>query len=294
MSKSRLMSKFGFMTMVSVILVALSLALSACAPRSLSDDDLLKAALATGYKADYSTVKPSDSKNLWDKPVLGDLNGDGWKDATLVLVDEPGGSGTFYYVTAFLQNKSGKPAETNAVLLGDRVQVKSLKIENGNIVVNYLDRPKTAPMTSVPTLIVTKTFAVENGVLKEKSSTTVSSFERYIPFIGKSEADLTSEIGEEPAAVNEGGLNYRKAGIKAWTNGSTGNVVDIYTSTNNMDFNGLKVGDAIDAFQKAFGTPTKQDTKAAYSVFPYKGISLTVNYDAATMKVTVVHIAASE
>jgi hypothetical protein len=81
----------------------------------------------------------------------GDIDGNGTEDAVVVLADDPGGSGTFYYVSALLA-KSGKIEDTGAVLLGDRIDLESLVIENGVVVVGIRDRKPNEPIATIPTL----------------------------------------------------------------------------------------------------------------------------------------------
>ena len=42
---------------------------------------------------------------VWKQPVVGDLNGDKINDAALILIQNGGGSGTFYYVAANISTK---------------------------------------------------------------------------------------------------------------------------------------------------------------------------------------------
>lgn len=84
---------------------------------------------------------------VFDTPVFGDLDGDGTDDAALLLVQQPGGSGSFYYVAAGLA-ADGLYHGTNAVLLGDRIAPQTLAIRNGVIVANYADRRPDQPMSA--------------------------------------------------------------------------------------------------------------------------------------------------
>lgn len=54
---------------------------------------------------------------VWKQPVFGDLDGDGDEDAALLLIHDPGGSGTFYY-------KEYRPVFM--VLAGKRVEPPAL------------------------------------------------------------------------------------------------------------------------------------------------------------------------
>ncbi|MFH1742732.1 MAG: hypothetical protein ABIH23_27310 [bacterium] len=94
---------------------------------------------------------------LGEERAAGDLNDDGLQDAAATLIADPGGSGTFIYLTAAInQNNTAKPVAS--VLLGDRIVVKSLTIECGVIIVTLLDRKPHEPMAATPTVEVIQKF----------------------------------------------------------------------------------------------------------------------------------------
>ena len=98
--------------------------------------------------------------------ALGDLNGDGAKDAAVVLVSDPGGSGTFYDV-AVVVNQSGSPKHVATEALGDRIVVKSLAIQSGEITITLLTRKPDEPMSAEPKVEVTKKFKLQGDKLVE-------------------------------------------------------------------------------------------------------------------------------
>ena len=55
--------------------------------------------------------------------AFGDLDGDGSDDAAVVLVTDPGGSGTFFDL-AVLSEKRGAPVNVASRALGDRVDLR--------------------------------------------------------------------------------------------------------------------------------------------------------------------------
>jgi len=101
---------------------------------------------------------------LADQRVTGDVDGDGRPDTVVILVQQPGGSGTFYYV-AVLLNASGGATATPAVLLGDRIKVNALRLDGRIVVVDLLDRSAGQPLTASPSVSVTKRFSVDKGSL---------------------------------------------------------------------------------------------------------------------------------
>jgi hypothetical protein len=49
-------------------------------------------------------------------------------DTVVILVNQPGGSGTFYYLAALLNTTAGLTV-TPAVLLGDRIKVNAVRLD---------------------------------------------------------------------------------------------------------------------------------------------------------------------
>lgn len=122
-------------------------------------------------KFENAVISDSATKTVvafWGGVVHKDLNGDGMEDAVFILTQNNGGSGTFYYVVAALSDiKNNNTIGTNGILLGDRIAPQNINIENGVIVVNYADRGKNEPMTTLHSVGVSKYLAVVNGILME-------------------------------------------------------------------------------------------------------------------------------
>jgi hypothetical protein len=101
--------------------------------------------------------------------IYGDLDGDGDQDAALMLVQDPGGSGTFYYVAVTLNN-DGQHQGTNAILLGDRVAPQNIAIEGNIVIANYADRRADDAMSARPSIGVSKYLRLDDGRLVDMSS----------------------------------------------------------------------------------------------------------------------------
>jgi hypothetical protein len=103
------------------------------------------------------------------QPVFGDLDGDGDQDAALLLIHDPGGSVTFYYVAAALQTE-GRYQGTNTVLLGDQIAPTDLVIQHRKVEIVYTYRHPEEPFSAMPSVNWTMTVAVQNGQLLVLSS----------------------------------------------------------------------------------------------------------------------------
>src|SRR5882672_11379925 len=88
---------------------------------------------------------------LADPRVSGDVDGDGRPDTVVVLIYQPGGSGSFFYLAALL-NAVGGVTTTPAVLLGDRIKVTGVKLDSRTIVVEVLDRTAGQPLSESPSV----------------------------------------------------------------------------------------------------------------------------------------------
>ncbi len=134
--------------------------------------------LVDGYAENENTPQSASKlvTRYFGNEINIDLNLDGLMDSALLLQQENGGSGLFYYVVAAIQTKDGCSG-TNAIFLGDRIAPQSTNVymsEPTQFIVNYADRKPDEPMTSSPTEGISRVFNLENGLLVEVlvSSTT--------------------------------------------------------------------------------------------------------------------------
>ena len=98
----------------------------------------------------------------------GDLNGDGAEDAVGLLVDNTTGSGDFVYLVPVL-NVWDEPTPLEALMLGDRIPVKSLVIEGGQVNAELI-APGPGDPACCPTWNARKVYSLENNQLVERSS----------------------------------------------------------------------------------------------------------------------------
>jgi heat shock protein HslJ len=118
--------------------------------------------------------------------TLGDLDSDGVEDAAVILITDPGGSGTFYDLAAVL-NRNGEPEHVATASLGDRAQIRAFSIEAGQIIIEMVTHGPEDPMCC-PTQIVRNTYALEGDTLVEMASEVIGSVEET------SEAEIPAEL----------------------------------------------------------------------------------------------------
>jgi heat shock protein HslJ len=118
--------------------------------------------------------------------ALGDLDGDGIEDAAVILVTDPGGSGTFYDLAAVL-NRNGKPEHVATASLGDRAKIRAFSIEAGQVIIEMVTHGPDDPMCC-PTQIVRNSYALEGDTLVEMASEVIGSVEET------SEAEIPAEL----------------------------------------------------------------------------------------------------
>ena len=151
---------------------------------------------------------------LTDSIAYGTL--DGQEAAAVVLVSSPGGSGTFYDL-AVVVVQDGAPVNVATTLLGDRVQINSLAIENDQIVVDMLTAGPNDPMCC-PSQQVVQTYELEGALLVLASEEIVSSGEPAQP-------EATAVPAEEPAAAPSAALSPESLAnatyMSEWTEGGT-------------------------------------------------------------------------
>jgi hypothetical protein len=81
----------------------------------------------------------------------------------VVLVSQPGGSGSFYDL-AVVHKQDEALTNLARIQLGDRIQIKSLLIENGEIVVDMVTQGPEDAMCC-PTQYLSNRYILESGEL---------------------------------------------------------------------------------------------------------------------------------
>lgn len=135
--------------------------------------------------------------SLGDLIAYGDLTGDGQEEALVFVMTDYGGTGRFYNLVV-MSDQKGAPTQLASALLGDRVQIRSLSVKQGLVVVNMVEAGPNDP-DCCPTQEVIKVFGLNDNQLEELSSQPVGS-------ISPAESG-TAETGAVPAA-STGGVTF--------------------------------------------------------------------------------------
>jgi len=101
--------------------------------------------------------------------TYGDLNEDGSLDAAAVMATDPGGSGTFYTLEAFLSQEDGL-IHSATYALGDRVGLQNITAEDGLVTVNMLTAGPDDPLCC-PTVLQSKTLRLQANTWVEAEAT---------------------------------------------------------------------------------------------------------------------------
>ena len=142
--------------------------------------------------------------------ATGDLDGDGEEDAAAVLVERPGGTGTFYLLHALLSD-GREVHDVSSRLVGDRIVVEAVRIEDGVIEADLLVRRLGEPVAARPSVPTTVRFVLTNrGLLPADFPSTQgetdpleaeASGESTHAITGGAWTILSIRTGEDPAMV---------------------------------------------------------------------------------------------
>jgi len=137
----------------------------------------------------------------------------------------------------------------------------------------------------------TKILGTENNenLNESKDDNDKNSFLKYISLLGLSKEKLLSTLNEEPTSVDEGGLEFKKAGIRVWFDQEqNASVSQIFTQRTDIDLSGVKIGDNVDKFKKVFGSPVSDENGDIH--FKYKEDAfISVIYDSKTEETKAVY-----
>lgn len=166
-----------------------------------------------------------------------DLDGDGTLDAVALLRDESTGSGTFYFLSAVL-DALNNPTPTEALMIGDRIQVKSLMAEGASVLGEIIAAAESDP-ACCGTWLFNKVYALQDGRLAETGSEQVSQISSTNIAGNWSLVDLNA--GQEPV-LPEAPITLELFGERVSGSAGCNTYTGTFTSSEEQ-LNGFTIGD---------------------------------------------------
>jgi heat shock protein HslJ len=134
---------------------------------------------------------------IGDFRTTGDLDGDGTDDAVVLLNYAPGGTGQLLHL-ALMARKKGKIQNLATALIGDRVQIRGVRIEQKRIFVDVIQAgPKDA--MCCPGEVTTREWTLEPGGKLNRYTVTAKPARLTLETIGNTEWILRSWDSKQPA-----------------------------------------------------------------------------------------------
>ena len=134
---------------------------------------------------------------IGDFRITGDLDGDGTDDAVVLLNYAPGGTGQLLHL-ALMARKKGKIQNLATALIGDRVQIRDVRIEQKRIFVDVVQAgPKDA--MCCPGEVTTREWTLEPGGKLNRYTVTAKPARLTLETIGNTEWILRSWDSKQPA-----------------------------------------------------------------------------------------------
>jgi hypothetical protein len=131
------------------------------------DDEAVTLSQGRNEQPLTSSSHLTEETTLLDLFAYGDLNSDDKDDTALFLSRNSAGSGTFFYLAAYLSGPvTYKGSE--ALFIGDRIIPQSIAISQDRVTIHYLDRKTEESFNTTPSIPVTKHFIYKNGSWQEK------------------------------------------------------------------------------------------------------------------------------
>jgi heat shock protein HslJ len=132
-----------------------------------------------------------------DLRVIGDLDGNGTDDAVVLLNYAPGGTGQLLHL-AVMARKKGKIENVATTLIGDRVQIRDVRIEQRRLFVDVVQAgPKDA--LCCPGEVTTRGWTLEPGGKLNRYTVTTKPGRLTLETIGNTEWILRSWDSKQSA-----------------------------------------------------------------------------------------------
>jgi len=108
-----------------------------------------KAEKTVEVELDGFTMK--NSLTIIEDPFYADVDLDGDTDSAVWLMNDSGGTGSFFYGALVINDNNQSSHSTDGMFLGDRISPSKIEFKEGRIVYSFLERGMDEPMSAEPT-----------------------------------------------------------------------------------------------------------------------------------------------
>src|SRR5262245_48649497 len=154
-----------------------------------------------------------------DLRVIGDLTGDGTEDAVVLLNHAPGGTGQLLYLAVITRRKN-KIENIATTLIGDRVQIRDVRIEAKRIVVDVVQAGPQDAMCC-PGEVTTREWTLDPSGKLNPAMVTAKPGRLTLETIGNAEWVLRSWDLKQPAPADPAVTLFFKEGRFTGNSGCT-------------------------------------------------------------------------
>lgn len=168
-----------------------------------------------------------------------------------------------------------------ALLLFSMLEISGCSIKETDRTAGSTKESEAVKESSTAEAISTTEAITTTEAISTAAENESALLDRYIGLLGLTKEELVKNLGEEPEKIDEGGLEFKKAGIRIWfdqTNFKTAE--QIFVMDPDFDIHGVKLGEKIDKFKEVLKDPVSDRNGDAH--FKYNDIYLSINYDTNT------------
>jgi hypothetical protein len=113
--------------------------------------------------------------------------------------------------------------------------------------------------------------------------------DKYMTLLGIKKSKVLEMFDETPLVLFDSGLEFKKSKVQIWFNDKNDRAIRVLLTSKEVDFNGVRIGAQMDAFDTAFGE-VKVNPVEGFGDYLHEGYLVRVNYDAASGKAESVYL----
>lgn len=168
-----------------------------------------------------------------------------------------------------------------ALLLFSMLEISGCSIKETDRTAGSTKESEAVKESSTAEAISTTEAITTTEAISTAAENESALLDRYIGLLGLTKEELVKNLGEEPEKIDEGGLEFKKAGIRIWFDQTDYKTAEqIFVMDPDFDIHGVKLGEKIDKFKEVLKDPVSDRNGDAH--FKYNDIYLSINYDTNT------------